>query len=209
MISKPAIPLLLLLFLALPAVEALAQDMGAEVGTWSGRSLRLSQVSFEVLYTIVPSRGGAPGGASPTGGVAPSYGGGPLIGGMGGSLGVAGGVQGPSGGTRSVQTSQGPEPIQGWQPVSYFNVYQEGVPHRLYVAGIASMAFKRLPVQASTLPPYVAPEHFRSTATVTFTDGRILEADYVNPGTLLLRGTTPEGRVAIPWQEIETVRLTR
>ncbi len=127
---------------------------------------------------------------------------------MGGPSGMAASVQAP-GATRSGQSSQGPEPIQGWQPVSYFTVHQGGVSHRLYVASIATMAFKRQPVQDSTLPPYVAPEHFRSTATVTFTNGGTLEGDYVNPGTLLLRGTTPEGRVAIPWQDIETVRLVR
>jgi hypothetical protein len=74
---------------------------------------------------------------------------------------------------------------------------------------IATIAFKRQPVRNSTLPPYVAPEHIYSAATVTFTDGSTLDGDNVNPGTLLLRGTTPEGRVEIPWQEIESVRFTR
>jgi hypothetical protein len=207
MISKAAIPLLLPLLLALPAVEAPAQDMGAEVRTWSGRSLRLSQASFEVFYTIVPPRDRAAGGAP-----SPGYGGGPQSGGggMAGALGAAGGVQ-VTGSLRSVQqlADKGPEPIQGRRPVDYFNVYQGGVTHRLAVGSIASVAFKRQPVQNSTLPPSVAPEHFHSAATVTFTDGSTFEADYLNPGAMLLRGATPEGRVDIPWQEIETVRLTR
>ena len=105
--------------------------------------------------------------------------------------------------------SQSPDAIQGKRLVDYLDVYQEGVTHRLAVNRIATIAFKRRPVRNSTLPPYVAPEHIYSAATVTFTDGSTLDGDNVNPGTLLLRGTTPEGRVEIPWQEIETLRFTR
>src|SRR6266567_4611643 len=44
------------------ALPAAAQDVTAEVRTWSGQSLRLSQPSLEVFYTIVPKEEG-PGGA--------------------------------------------------------------------------------------------------------------------------------------------------
>ena len=61
---KSAVSLVALLLLGLWAADALAQDADAEVRTWSGRSLRLSQVSFEIRYTIVLTRG-AGGGLSP------------------------------------------------------------------------------------------------------------------------------------------------
>jgi hypothetical protein len=206
MSQKPAAAFLVLLLLGVPAAEVFAQDIGAEVRTWSGRSLRLTQASFEIRYTIVPAKGAggaAPGGApgGPTAGVYA----GPLVTGMGG---------GTSGSIGSLQgfeqfTSQSAEPIQGRRPVDYLNVYQDGVTHHLAVGQIESIAFRRQPVVDSTLPPYVAPEHVLSSAMVTFTDGSTLDGDYVNPGTMLLRGTTPEGRVEIPWQEIETVRFSR
>jgi hypothetical protein len=36
-----------------------------------------------------------------------------------------------------------------------------------------------------------------------------VEADYVNLGGMLLRGTTPGGRIDIPWQDIQTVEFRR
>jgi hypothetical protein len=36
-----------------------------------------------------------------------------------------------------------------------------------------------------------------------------VEADYVNLGTTILRGITSDGRVEIPWHEIETLRFVR
>jgi hypothetical protein len=215
--SKSSVVLLAVLVLGLSAADAVAQDADAEVRTWSGRLLRLSQASFEIRYTIVLARGaggalgGGGGGAlaggaiggSGTGGVGGGVYGSPMIG-MGTS---AGGVGSLSGFQQFV--SQSPDAIQGRRLIDYLDVYQEGVSHRLAVNRIATIAFKRQPVLNSTLLPYVAPEHIYSAATVTFTDGSTLDGDNVNPGTLLLRGTTPEGRVEIPWQEIESVRFTR
>src|SRR5262249_56657552 len=73
-----------LLLLGLSSTDALAQDAEAEVRTWSGRSLRLSQVSFEVRYTIVLARG--------AGGAYGGGGGGALAGGALGGSGVTGAV---------------------------------------------------------------------------------------------------------------------
>jgi hypothetical protein len=213
---KSAVILVAALLLGLSAADVLAQDTDAEVRTWSGRSLRLSQVSFEIRYTILVPGGGGPAlgggalGGGPPGGVAAGV----YAPGLGGGMGGFGGGGGP--GSLSIGNLQGfrqftsaPDPIQGRRLVDYLNVYQEGVTYRLAVNRIASIAFRRQPVRNSTLPPYVAPEHIYSAAKVTFTDGSTLDGDNVNPGTLLLRGSTPEGRVEIPWQEIETVRFNR
>jgi len=207
-----------LLVLGVSATDAVAQDAEAEVRTWSGRSLRLSQASFEIRYTLVLARGlggalGGGGGGALAGGAAGGAGiggggpyGGAMIGGAG--MGVSGGGIGSLSGFQQFVT-QSPDAIQGRRLVDYINVYQGGVTFRLAVNRIATIAFRRQPVRNSTLPPYVAPEHIYSAATVTFTDGTTLDGDNVNPGTLLLRGTTQDGRVEIPWHEIETVRFTR
>ena len=41
------------------------------------------------------------------------------------------------------------------------------------------------------------------------TDGSRVEADYVNLGTTVVRGMTPQGRVDIPWGDVETIRFQR
>lgn len=205
--ARRALPMLtLILALGLPTSPLLAQEMGAEVRTWSGQSLRLGRASLEVLYTILPREGGAAASGAPAG-----YGGSGLGGGPTSQLSpAAGGVQ-VMGSLRSVKqlTAGGLEPIQGRRHVDYVNVYQGGVTHRVAVARIDSIVFRRQPVLDSTLPPYFVSEHFRSAATVLFLDGSKLEGDYFDPGTLLLRGMTADGRVEVPWGEIETLRFTR
>jgi peptidoglycan-associated lipoprotein len=51
----------------------------------------------------------------------------------------------------------------------------------------------------------VAGTHFRYFATAELVDGSRVEGDYVSLGTTVLRGMTPQGRVDIPWQDIENV----
>ena len=40
-------------------------------------------------------------------------------------------------------------------------------------------------------------------------DGSRVEGDYVNLGTTFLRGRAGQGRVDIPWDQIEIVRFKR
>jgi len=44
---------------------------------------------------------------------------------------------------------------------------------------------------------------------IDLADGRRIAADYVNLGTAILRGATPDGRLDIPWQDIEVLRFAR
>ena len=60
------------------ALPAAAQDVTAEVRTWSGQSLRLTQPSLEVFYTIVPKEEG-PGGAQVPGAVGDDHQGAPPL----------------------------------------------------------------------------------------------------------------------------------
>jgi hypothetical protein len=55
----------------------------------------------------------------------------------------------------------------------------------------------------------VAATHIRYAADIAMADGTRIDADYVNLGTAILRGTTPDGRIDIPWQDIEVLRFTR
>jgi hypothetical protein len=66
-----------------------------------------------------------------------------------------------------------------------------------------------MPITNSPLPPYVAGDDFRYAAVIVLLDGSTLEAESVNLGTTILRGLSPQGRVDIPWREVEQVRLAR
>ena len=184
------------------ASSATAQDVTAEVRTWSGQSLQLSQPSLEVFYTIVPKDEGPGGQQLP--GAAP--------GAMGGtSPGSLIGTE-VSGSVRSLGRlfrDNGPEPLQGNRQAVAVSFTQAGVQRRIPLEAIRDLAFRRTQISNSTLPPYVAPTHFRYAASALLTDGSRVDGDYVNLGTAMLRGLTSQGRVEIPWQDIEVVRFSR
>lgn len=102
-----------------------------------------------------------------------------------------------------------PDTIQGHRQGQEITVYRGGVATQIPLASIASLTFTRQPVQDSSLPPYVAASHVRHAASVALVDGTRIDADYVNLGTAILRGATPDGRVDIPWQDIEVIRFAR
>ena len=188
------------------ALPAAAQDVTAEVRTWSGQSLHLSQPSLEVFYTIVPKEEG-PGESQ-----APGAGGGAP-----GSMGAGGGsgsligteVKGSIQNLTKLFSGGGPQPLQGNRQADTVTIRQAGVERRIPVETIKDLAFKREQVSNSTLPPYIAATHFRYAASILLNDGSRVDGDYVNLGTIILRGLTPQGRVDIPWQEVEVVRFSR
>ena len=197
----------LALAVAVAAVSpAAAQDVTAEVRTWNGQSLRLSQPSLEVFYTIVPREEG-PGGVQVPG----AAGGAPGSMGSGASSGSLIGTE-VTGSIRNLSRlfrASGPEPLQGNRQAETVSITQAGVERRIPLETITDLAFKRAHVSNSTLPPYVAPTHFTYAASVLLNDGSRVDGDYVNLGTAILRGLTPQGRVDIPWQDIEVVRFSR
>ncbi len=201
---KTTLSLLLAAALASSAGSAAAQDVTATVRTWSGQSWQIAQPSLEVFYTIVSKSQ-----ESSSGGGAGSVG---QVSGMT-SLGL--GLLGRQTADPSLITlnrlfgSQAPDTIQGHRQADEITVYRGGVATQIAVASIATLAFARQPVQDSSLPPYIANTHVRSTATVLLTDGTRVEADYVNLGGMLLRGAIPGGRIDIPWQDIQTVEFRR
>ena len=186
---------------------AAAQDVTAEVRTWSGQSVQLSQPSLEVFYTILPkTEEGGGGGYSGA-----SAGGAPGTMGSGSGSGSQIGTE-ISGSIRSLSKlfkDKGPEPLQGNRQILTVSLTQAGVERRIPLDAIKDLAFTRTQVADSTLPPYVVPTHFRYAASALLTDGSRVDGDYVNLGTATLRGLTSQGRVEIPWQDIEVVRFSR
>jgi hypothetical protein len=178
-----------------------AQELTAEVKTWGGQSVRLAQPSLEVFYTIIPrSKDGEPGGLAPERSEIPP----------------TAGASGQEGGARLFGThrelkkafDRGPEPVSAQREQGYFTVSRDGVETRVPFARLARLQIVRQPL-ASTLPPYVAAQHYRYAAAAVLVDGTSIQGDYVNFGTTLLRGMSPQGRVAIPLEDIETLRLDR
>jgi len=197
----------LALSVAVAAVSpAAAQDVTAEVRTWNGQSLRLSQPSLEVFYTIVPNDNGSGGQQAPgaAGGAPGSMGSGVSSGSLIGTE-ITGSIQN----LNKLFKDQGPQPLQGNRQAEAVSITQAGIERRIPLETIRDLAFKRAQVSNSTLPPYVAPTHFRYAASVLLNDGSRVDGDYVNLGTAILRGLTPQGRVDIPWQDIEVVRFSR
>jgi hypothetical protein len=188
---------LLVACLALWVTPSAAQDVNAEVRTWSGESWRLAQPSLEIFYTIpVPQKGaGDSYGAPPPPGAAP---------GSPSQLSMSGSIL-------ALQNffDSGPEPRQGHRQAEYITIRRGTVERQLPVGSIASLTFTRQAVSGSTLPPYYVRRHFRYAATAVLTDGSRVEGDYINLGTLVLRGQTGQGRLDISWEDIESVRFQR
>ena len=177
------------------ATPSPAQDMSADVRTWSGQSWRLAQPSLEVFYTIpAPPKGGtdssAPGAAAGSSSKS--------------SLSMTGSL-----GALESFFDAGPGPRQGHRQADYITLRRGAVETRLPIASVTSLTFTRQPVAGSGLPPYFVRRHIRYGATATLTDGSRVEGDYVNFGTLVLRGQTADGRVDISWEDIESVRFQR
>ena len=198
------IGILALIWVAAVALPAPAQDITADVKTWSGQSWRLSQPSLEVFYTIVsrPQEQSAGGGGGSVGQLT-SF----------GSLSL--GSLGREAADPSLVTlnrffgKTAPDTIQGHRQGQEITAYRGGVATQVPIANISSIIFKRQPVRDSSLPPYVAATHVRYAADIGLADGTRIDADYVNLGTAILRGTTSDGRMDIPWQDIEILRFAR
>ena len=179
------------MLLAATAGSSRAQSPEAEVRTYAGQTYRLTDVSLEVLYTIMlpkKDEGGPADDASTTGAKTP------MLFGSAAAIGQF--------------LDKGPEPLQGRRQSESVTLQKDGVEMRVPLAELSTLTFMRQRLR-SALPPHVAPTHYRYAATAVLVDGTIVEGDYVNLGTMFVGGQTPHGRLDIPWEQIETVRFTR
>jgi hypothetical protein len=198
------IAILALIWVAALPPAASAQDVTADVTTWSGHSWRLSQPSLEVFYSIVSAQQESSGEK-----------------GSGAMDKITSFTNLTLGGIRreaadpSLLTlnrffgKESPDTIQGHRQAQEITAYRGGVATQISLGNISSITFKRQPVADSSLPPYVAATHVRYAADIVLGDGGRIAADYVNLGTAIIRGGTVDGRVDIPWQDIEVLRFTR
>ncbi len=178
---------------------AIAQDTTAEVRMWSGQSVVLAGPWVEVFYTAMPKLAGDEAPAPP--------GGAPPVPPMG-----AGGTQPEIRGSfQSMKSAfqEGPQPLPAHRETSILTFSRAGVQVRVPLERLATLTIARQPVAGSSLPPYVSPTHQRYGATATLTDGSRIDADYLNFGTAVLRGMTSQGRVEVPFDQIESIRFTR
>jgi hypothetical protein len=163
----------------------------AEVRTWTGHTYQLSEPSLEVLYTIVvPKKDEA--GPSDTGQTTGARA--PMLFGSASAI--------------SQFLDKQPEPLQGLRESETITLRQARTEVRLALSSVDALLFARQPAR-STLPPYVASEHYRYTVIAVLEDGSRVEGDYVNLGTTFLRGRAGQSRVDIPWDQIEIVRFKR
>jgi hypothetical protein len=201
---------------ALVPSPSVAQEVTAEVRTWSGQGLTVKDPSFEVFYTILPSVTSPLGGG---GGYAPAGPGAPTPAGASGEIAqppatIGVGSVGFQSGTAMQAASgtllpTGPASKQGRRQQDFVRVTRAGTEVAVPVANVRSIVFTRQLVFPSALPPYIALKHYRHGAVIVLVDGSQIEGDYVNMGTALLRGSTPHGTIDIPWDEIELVRFGR
>jgi len=173
------------------ASPAVAQSITAEVRTFTGQTYRLTDVSLEVRYTVVPptKNDAGPAETAPTTGPRT-----PMLFGSAAQIGQF--------------LDKGPDPLQGQRQSETVTLRKNGVEVQVPLGALDSLTFTRTRV-VSTLPSYVAAEHYRHAATAVLQDGTRIEGDYINLGTTFLRGRTPQARIDIPWQDIETLRFTR
>ena len=174
--------------LAVFGAVAEAQDLMVEVRTWTGQSWRLAQASLDASYSLV---------------VKPEE--------------AAAAAAGPRQemsfrvGTIEMAGDKKLETRQALRPVAAVRLVREGLEIQVPVARLAGLSFFRTLVSPDLLllPPYIQPTHFRYSATALLTDGSSVPSDYVNLGATVLRGVTREGRVEIPWQDIEVLLVVR
>lgn len=184
-----------------PVLPAGAQDISADVRSWTGQSWSLAQPSLEVFYTVVPSDADGSEGEPPSAGP-------PSAPPPGASAGSGFQLFGSAEALSALFDRQ-QEPLQGHAEARFVTLSNNGVETRVPLASIDRLVFHRQPILRTTLPPYIADTHVRYSATAVLTDGSTVKGDYVNLGTAVLRGLTPQGRVEIPWTDIEQVQFRR
>ena len=171
-----------------------AEEVAAEVRTWDGAVFQLSQVSLETFYTIMPR----PKEGESAGGKAPDP----------GASGPRAQLFGSLESLSQFFDKQG-EPLQAHRHVESVTLARGSSEISVPLANIRNLRFERAAIVGSQLPPYVARSHYRYSATAVLTDGSMIQADNVALGTTRVRGVTPQGRLDLPWDAVESISFRR
>lgn len=177
---------------------AVAQEPSATVRTHQGLSFKLTDPSLEVFYTIGEPKEKKEEMLPPIVSVTTA------LGGIGAAGEQAAGAPAPPPGLGAEKEEK---LLRGHAQATGIMVSKEGVEYRIQWDRIRAMFFTRKPVNVVGLPSYVP--LYRYGVSVTLVDGERVDADYVNLGGAILRGITPDGRVDIPWEEVQQVIFER
>ncbi len=177
--------------------SAAGQESSATIRTYKGLSYMVADLSLEVFYTIGEPKEKEEG---------PSQQFQPTIAVTSTSTAATGGEQLPFAGAGAEKEAN---LLHGHSRISYITVSNQGVEIRIAWDQIRSVRFARKPVATAglRLPPYIS--YYRYSASVSLTSGAQVEADYVNMGGAIVRGTAPSGQVDIPWEEVESIVFER
>jgi hypothetical protein len=184
---------------ALLVGSAAGQESSATIRTYQGLSHKVTDLSLEVFYTI-----GEPEEKEKEEDSSQRFQ--PTISVMSSSTAATGGEQLPFAGAGAEKEAK---LLRGHSRMSDITVSNQGVETRIVLDQIRSVRFARKPVAAAglRLPPYIP--YYRYSASVSLTSGAQVEADYVNMGGAIVRGTAPSGQLDIPWEEVESIVFER
>ncbi len=170
------------------AGTALGQDSSATIRTYQGVSYKVADPSLEVFYTIGEPAEKAEGGKFPS------------------TISI---TTGPTAGVSGGEQPSAAPLLRGHSRAGDITVWRQGVETRIAADQIRAMRFTRKPVTIAGLqfPPYIP--YYRYSVSVSLTSGEQVEADYVNLGATIVRGTAPNGRLDIPWGEVESIIFER
>jgi hypothetical protein len=174
----------------LMAGGALGQESSATIHTYQGVSYKLTDPSLEVFYTIGEAKGTTEGAKLPS-----------MIS-ISTSATAGGGEQAAGGGQEAGL-------LRGHSRANEITIANQGVETRVPLEQIRALRFTRTPASVGglQLPPYVP--YYRYSVSVSLIGGEHVDADYVNLGGTIVRGTAPNGRVEIPWEEVESIVFER
>ncbi len=174
------------------AAGAAAQETSATIRTYDGILHKVGDPSLEVFYTIgePKEKKEEPQSFAPTINVTTS-------------MAAPGGAEAapPPSGEKEEKL------LRGHSEAKAITVSKEGVESQIYWDRIRTLFFTRRPVDVVGLPSYVP--LFRYGVSITLVNGERLDADYVNLGGAMFRGTTPNGRIDLPWQDVQSVIFER
>jgi len=171
------------------AGSAVGQEPSATVRTYQGASYKVADPSLEVFYTIGELKEKKEESKSQPGIVVTT------------SAAAGGGGEQPAGGEQEARL------LRGHSRANEITVSRQGVETWIAWDQVRVIRFTRKPLTGTLLPPYI-PYH-RYSASLTLVSGQQVEADYVNLGAAIVRGAGQNGRVDIPWEEVEYILFDR
>ncbi len=169
--------------------SARGQEVNATVRTHDGASYVLTDPWLEVDYTIGEPKETpqTPQGFQP-------------------SITVNASASASTGSTAPGGAEQSPL-LSGHSRMADLLVSRQGVSMRIPWDEVQALRIARTPAPRAGLPTYVP--SYRYTVAITLIGGEQVQADYINLGGAVLRGSGLAGRIEIPWNQLETLTFQR